>query len=102
MKMQNETLAIRTARKSGPSAVAKILTPYSVFSHKGGDCEYTLEAKMIVNLMREICKTFHADIAKKISRGFKVSEKQIFAVAAEFCEISFTFGDFRNANSHLF
>lgn len=102
MTMKNEINKIRNAKAAGASAVATLVKPYIKFNYKGGEAEYTLEACMIARVVTELCDTFHADIAKKITWGEKITEKQAYAVAAKFCELDFTFGQFRSANAHLF
>ena len=100
--MKNEINKIRTAKAAGANEVAKILKPAIRFSYAGGDAEYSIEACMIARVVRELTDTFHADIARKINNGDKISDKQVFAVAAKFCELNFTFGEFKSANAHLF
>lgn len=105
MTMNNEIKKIRNAKAAGPSAVFQLVKATEIFTYSRGyvtPAEYSLEGCMIAHVVRELCDTFHADIAAKINHGEKISDKQAYAVAAKFCELDFTFGQFRSANAHLF
>jgi len=101
--MKNEINKIRNAKAAGTSAVFQLVKPTAKFSYdRKNQAEYSIEASMIAWLIRDLCTSFHADIAKNINGDEMITEKQAYAIATKFCELDFTFGQFKSANAHYF
>ena len=100
--MNNEITAIRNAKQSGSSEIAKLLTPYMRFKYTRSVAEYALEAKMIARLIADVGDKFHADIASRLIADEKITGNEASALASKFCSIKFTLGQFKKINEHLF
>jgi len=101
--MKNEINKIRNAKAAGATEIAKLLKPFSKHSYTQKNlAEYSLEAIMVANVVKELSDTFHVEIASKISNEEMISDKQVFALAAKFCELDFTISQFKSANDHIF